>query len=138
VYEAYFNYWCHYFDINGTPFPIASKAKKNSDPDTYTWDEAMASEYKDKFMESARVEIDALAAEGTWHEDLRSNATNKIIPSQWVFRIKRSPDGEIRKFKGRIVLRGDLQEYEGKTYSPVASWSAIRLMIIMCLELLAV
>ena len=135
VYEAYFDYWCHYFDINGTSFPIAAKAKKNSDPDTYTWDGAMASEYKEEFLESARVEIAALAAEGTWHEDLRSNATNKIIPSQWVFRIKRSPDGEIRKFKGRIVLRGDLQEYEGETYSPVASWSAIRLMIIMCLRL---
>jgi hypothetical protein len=55
----------------------------------------MASEYKQEFLESAQAEISALAAEGTWIEDLRTNATTRIVPNQWVFRIKRSPDGEV-------------------------------------------
>ena len=58
-------------------------------------------------------QIDALIEKGTWYEDHKSNATTKIIPSQWVFRIKRTPDGVIKKFKARIVLRGDLQEDNG-------------------------
>jgi len=105
----------------------AYKAKANTDPDTLTWDQAMASPFREEFLEAAQAEIDALVEKDTWYEDLKSSATNKIIPSQWVFRIKRTPDGTIKKFKGRIVLRGDLQEDDGRdNYSPVAAWSTVR------------
>jgi hypothetical protein len=119
----------------GTPSPTVNKAKANKDPDLFTWDEAMSSEYKSQFLEAAHAEIESLMQEGTWFEDLRTNATKRIIPCQWVFRIKRSPDGEIKKFKARIVVRGDLQDYSGETYSPVVSWSAVRLALVMCLKL---
>ena len=113
-------------------YNTVSAAKKNRDPDTYNWDEAMASPYRTEFLIAADAELDALGLKGTWTEDLKSNATTRIVPSQWVFRIKRSPDGEIRKFKARLVLRGDLQEYEGKTFSPVAAWSTVRTFIVTC------
>ena len=90
------------------------KAKANKDPDTLSWDQAMASPYREEFLKAAQDEIDALTDKGTWYEDLKSSATNKIIPSQWVFRIKRTPDGTVKKLKGRIVLRGDLQEDDGQ------------------------
>jgi transposase InsO family protein len=128
-------YWSSFIELYGTPQPTVSKVKARKDPDLFNWDEAMASDYKQEFLESAQAEIAALAAEGTWIEDLRTNATTRIVPNQWVFRIKRSPDGEVRKFKGRIVIRGDLQNYEGETYSPVASWSTVRLAVVMCLKL---
>ena len=119
---TYFEYW-------------ACKAKAQKDPDTFDWDSAMASEHKDKFLKAAQDEIDALVEQETWYEDLKSNATNRIVPSQWVFRIKRSPDGEVKKFKARCVLRGDLQEYDGETFSPVAAWPTVRSMIVMCMRL---
>jgi hypothetical protein len=128
-------YWESFMANYGTPSPSVNKAKANKDPDLFTWDEAMASEYKPQFLEAAHAEIESLMKEGTWFEDLRTNATKRIIPCQWVFRIKRSPDGEIRKFKARIVVRGDLQDYSGETYSPVVSWSAVRLALVMCLKL---
>ena len=114
---------------------FAGAACKTRDPDTYSWEEAMASPYREQFLESAEIEVTELTEHETWFEDLISNATTRIVPSQWVFRIKRTADGEIKKFKGRLVLRGDLQEYDGETYSPVAAWSTVRLFHIMCMVL---
>jgi len=108
------------------------KAKAKTDPDTLSWDQAMASPYREDFLKAAQVEIDELVDKDAWYEDLKSNATNKIIPSQWVFRIKRTSDGSIKKFKGRIVLRGDLQPDTGDdNYSPVAAWPTVRSFLVI-------
>ena len=106
---------------------VGKARKKNSDPDTMTWEEAMASPYKEQFIESARVEIQELVDKGTWYEDLKSNVTNKIVPCRWVFRVKRTSEGVVKKYKGRLVLRGDLQEDSGlSNFSPVAAWPTVR------------
>ncbi len=112
--------------------PAVFKAAQ-TDPDTFNWDEAMASPYRKEFLAAADVEISQLVDKETWFEDLKSNATTKIIPSQWVFRIKRSSDGTtIKKFKARICLRGDLQEDRGlSNYSPVASWISVRSFLVI-------
>jgi transposase InsO family protein len=134
--EPDIDYWSSFLPAVSQAAPYAGKAKVNKDPDLFTWDQAMDSEYRDEFVDAAQIEIEALISQGTWREDHRSNATTRIVPSQWVFRIKRSPgDGSIKKFKARCVLRGDLQEYEGETFSPVASWSTVRLAIVMCMRL---
>ena len=111
--------------------PQCYKARKpNSDPDTLTWDEAMADPNKEDWLEAAQREIDELAAKGTWYEDDKSNATTKIVPCKWVFRRKRTSDGTIKKFKARICLRGDLQEDNGESnYSPVSAWPAVRIFL---------
>ena len=58
----------------------------------------------------------------------------KVIQSTWAFRIKRFPDGLIKKFKARFCARGD-QQIEGvdffETYAPVVQWTTIRLMLIL-------
>ena len=95
----------------------------------------MASPYREEFLKAAHVEITELVEHGTWFEDLMSNATVKLVPSQFIFRIKRTADGEIKKFKGRLVLRGDLQDYEGETFSPVAAWTTVRLFLIQSMVL---
>ena len=77
---------------------FASKATKN-DPDTFTWEQAMASSYKEQFIQAAYDEINTLVEKNMWVEDLRINATTKIIPGTWVFRNKRTPDGEFKKAK---------------------------------------
>jgi len=119
------NFWSRLAQANAT------KSKAKTDPDTFTYEQAMASEYRDEFIKAMDAEIHALEEQGTWFEDLRTNATIRIVPSQWVFRIKRNPDGEITKFKARIVLRGDLQDYTGETFSPVAAWSTVRTFLII-------
>jgi hypothetical protein len=56
----------------------------------------------------------------------------KVLPSTWVFKIKRYPDGRKRKYKARFCVRGDRQvegvDYNEK-YSPVVSWSTICMML---------
>ena len=69
----------------------------------------MASEDKQKWIESAEKEIRELEEHGCWKEvPLSETGGAKIVPSQWVFRLKRCPDRTVTKYKGRIVLRGDL------------------------------
>ena len=111
--------------------PTATKAKARSDPDTFDWEQAMASEHRAEFLKAAQAEIDALTAKRTWVEDLKSNATTRIVPMQWVFRIKRSPDGTIKRWKARACLRGDRMEDSGTdNYSPVAAWSTVRTFLV--------
>ena len=53
----------------------------------------------------------------------------------WVFRRKRHPDGMVKKYKVRYCIRGDLQEGEFKTYSPVDLWATIQICLILALTL---
>ena len=113
---------------------VASKAANN--PDLFTYEQAMASEDKDKWAASAMKEIRELEEHGCWEEVPISEAKGRpIIPSQWVFRLKRRPDGTITKYKGRIVLRGDLMKDIHDKTSPVVSFSTVRIFLIMSLFL---
>ena len=116
------------------PFAMLAHAasETKSDPDTLTWEQAMARADAEEFREAADLELRQLEEQGTWIEVPKSSATTKIIPSTWVFRIKRSPDGKEKRKKGRPVLRGDLQDCQGETtFSPVAAWSTVRTLMVL-------
>ena len=74
------------------------------------------------------------SAEECWVECLKSEAEAKgkqIIPCQWVVRVKRSPSGEIIKYKGRIVQRGDLMDEDEDNFAPVCAWSSVRFFLVV-------
>jgi hypothetical protein len=105
-----------------------------SDPDTLTWEQAMADHpFVHHWREAALVEIRALEKHGTWEEVPRAEASSKILPGTWTFRRKRSPDGEIKKYKARFCIRGDLQEGAFDTYSPLVAWSTIHFLLIFAI-----
>jgi hypothetical protein len=114
-------------------YPAALKANKK-DPDSPTFQEAMTGPYREEFLEAMRTEVSELESHNCW--DVVSAAKvpegAKVIPTMWVFKIKRYPDGRIRKFKARLVVRGDFQvegeDYDEK-YAPVVPWSTVRLML---------
>jgi len=94
---------------SGCATPAAYKASV-SDPDTLTYDQAMADkEHLTKWMEAAQKEISTLESLGSWDEVDVSDAQSRIIPGIWVFRVKRSPDGDIKKRKARFCCQGDLR-----------------------------
>ena len=64
-----------------------------------------------------------------------SSATTKILPGTWVFRRKRTPDGEIKTYKARYCVRGDLQEGEYDTYAPVVALATMRLFLVLSIIL---
>ena len=115
------------------PEPSIYKARAMKDPDTLTFDEAMRSPQREQWMKSAQKEITGLENRGTWTEVPMSEALTKILPGAWVFRKKRSPSGEIRKFKARYCVRGDLKEDDDEdNYAPVVAWSTVRLFLVLC------
>ncbi|KAI2509754.1 hypothetical protein MHU86_4607 [Fragilaria crotonensis] len=124
------------FEENGIILsPTAFKATA-SDPDTLSFDQAMADiEHVTKWMEAAAKEVASLEKNGTWKEVSILEAKTKILPGTWVFRRKRSPDGEVTKYKARYCVRGDLEEGEPETYAPVVAWSSVRLFLVLSLTL---
>ena len=79
-------------------------------------------------------EIKALEEHGVWEEVPVSEAKGDIIPTMFVMKIKRKPDGSLDKYKARITVRGDLMKSYGfETYSAVCAWSTIRLVLTLAL-----
>ncbi len=119
--------------------PTLMKASK-SDPDTPTLREAMIGPHREEFIEAMQNEIRELESHDTWTITKRSAVPEgaNILPSTWVFRIKRYPDGRFRKTKARFCVRGDKQvegvDYEDK-YAPVVAWSTVRLMLCLSMSL---
>ena len=121
--------------VTGWIHPLFLKARAEaSKEDNPTWSKAMGakSDFKDEFWKAAETEIATLEKEmGAW-EVVDETADMNVLESTWAFKIKRFPDGLIKKFKARFCARGD-QQLEGidffETYAPVVQWTTVRLML---------
>ena len=114
--------------------PLFLKAKAEaSKADNPNWWEAMKSPFADEYWKAAVKEIETLEKMGVWDVVDRPEGVN-VIDSTWAFKLKRFPDGLIKKFKARFCVRGD-QQVHGidffETYAPVVQWTTIRLMLIL-------
>ena len=120
-------------------FALLASNSKQKNPDIFTWDEAMRSEFRDQWVEAAQVEITELESRDTWDEvDISEAGDNKVLPGTWTFKMKRAPDGTIKRFKARWCCRGDLQNKEDigeSVYAPVADFATVRLFLIWLLHL---
>jgi Reverse transcriptase (RNA-dependent DNA polymerase) len=116
-------------------FIVGFMAASISDPDTLSYEQAMQAPDADDFRESARQELRDLLAAKTWTIVDKSKALTKILPGIWVFRRKRSPGtGEVKRYKGRYTVRGDLQEGKFDTFAPVVQWSTVRMLMAIALR----
>ena len=119
---------------------LSAFATKGTDPDTPTYEQAMASDQREEFEKAMEKEIADLSRRGTFtlikRSDLPSGAN--LLPGTWAFKVKRFPDGRIRKYKARFCVRGDRQvegiDYD-KTYAPVVQWSTVRLLMTLSVAL---
>jgi hypothetical protein len=115
-------------------FPSALKATAKKDPDSPSFQEAMTGPYREEFLEAMRTEIHELESHNCWDVVSATDVPEgvKVLPVMWVFKIKRFPDGRVRRFKARLVVRGDFQvegeDYDEK-YAPVVPWSTVRLLL---------
>jgi len=107
---------------------------QKTDPDTLTFYQAMKD--KDKCIKAAETEIKELEDHNVWEAVPADEVKAKAIPVTWVFRRKRNPAGDIKRWKARdICLRGDLIEGSGDIYSPVVAFSTVRLFLIVSMIL---
>lgn len=116
--------------------PFAFSAKANSE-DTLNYREAMSSPDAEGFREMMKKEIEGLEEFDAWDVVPRSEAAKagkQVLGSTWAFRRKRYPDGSLKKLKARFCIRGYMQ-IAGvdffDTFSPVVSWSTVRLLLII-------
>ncbi|KAI3759425.1 hypothetical protein L6452_07232 [Arctium lappa] len=85
----------------------------------------------EKWREAMQKEIRALEENGTWTlEELPDG--KRAIDSKWVYKIKYKSDGEIERYKARLVEKGFTQ-LEGidfhDTFAPVAKLVTIRTLL---------
>lgn len=83
------------------------------------------------WKEAIDEEVKSLNKNFTWTL-VKKPENAKLIDSKWVFKIKKDSDGEILKYKARLVARGFMQrkgyDYE-ETYAPVARLSTVRALL---------
>lgn len=83
-----------------------------------------------------REEYNSLVANKTW--DLVCKPSNKnIIGCKWVFATKRNADGDVEKYKARLVAQGCFQKHNEdffETYAPVVRHRTIRLILALAVQ----
>jgi hypothetical protein len=114
--------------------------KKTDDPDTMTLERALREPDADKFIAAMERELLDHVEREHWEVIPISQVPrfHKPIPMVWSMKRKRDPMGEITKWKARLCAHGGMSVYGDTywdTYSPVVSWSTVRLVMILALIL---
>lgn len=76
-------------------------------------------------------QLQSLAANHTWDVIDKPPGGNVITP-KWVFKIKTLPNGQVDKFKARLVARGFTQQYGVdyfETFAPVVRLESLRVLL---------
>ena len=112
-----------------------------ADNDTMYLKEAMQQPDRGKFLEAMIKEIEDHTTRGHWRITTRQEMKERgykhhPIMAIWSFKRKRSPAGEILKYKARLCCHGG-QTIKGvhyqESFSPVVAWSTVRMMMTMAI-----
>ena len=99
----------------------------------HTYDQAMKSKEADKWQAACDIEHDSMISNDVYDwVPGPPDKSFKVLPSKWIFTLKRKSDGEIIKYKARIVAGGHRQragvDYK-ETFAPVAKFGSIRILL---------
>lgn len=124
-----------YTITNIQPHVLSAKSSTNN-ADTPSFNQAINIPLQEKWWEAMQLEVTTLEQDlGAWELVKRpTDPSITILPSTWALKIKRFPDGLMKKFKAHFCVRGDRQK-EGvdldETWSPVVQWTTVRTMMIL-------
>ena len=128
------------FTTQNEPYPQDAWAMKAQvDPDTMYYHQAMREEDSDEFIEAMNKEIRDQCSNGNFEVVSKKELPKgtRPLPAVWQMRRKRDiRTGKIKKYKARLNLDGSKMikgvDYN-RTYAPVATWNAIRILLVMVL-----
>ncbi|KAG7341235.1 reverse transcriptase RNA-dependent DNA polymerase [Nitzschia inconspicua] len=119
-------------EVDGELHPCLLTSKA-SQADNQIYEEAMNGPNRDGFFDAMKTELKTLTDMDCWEVVERLPAMN-VLPSTWAFKLKRYPDGSVRKYKARFCAGGHRQ-IEGvdffETFAPVVNWTTVRLLLIL-------
>ena len=122
-----------YTITNVQPHLLTAGTSKN-DADSPSFTQAINGPFAEKWWEAMTTELETLEDDLQAWELVKRESWMNVLPSTWAFKLKRFPDGMVKKFKARFCVRGDLQK-EGIDYfaswSPVVQWTTVRSIIIL-------
>lgn len=99
------------------------------EPQSYA--EAIKSPDSEVWSRAIKEEMDSLIENNTWSlVDLPTN--RRAIDNRWVFKIKYKSNGDIDRYKARLVVKGFTQKYGidyQETFCPVVKFSSIRMIL---------
>ena len=134
--DEYQRYYTLEVDLNdGENSTVVAYLSTRSGSDEFTFDEILARPDRDLWIKAAIDEVTGLVDKDTWVEEDVRFATSRILPGTWVFKLKRRPDGTIKKYKARYCVRGDLQDGDEETHAPVCDFSTVRIFFVLSLLL---
>ena len=93
--------------------------------------EARASQEWPQWWASMVDEVNSLKQNGTW-DLVRLPPGSVPIPCRFDFKVKRGRDGEVNRFKSRLVIQGFRQVYGidyTESFSPVVRYSTLRILL---------
>ena len=109
----------------------ATQEPSTQDEEPSTFQQAMNSQHREHWLSAIRSELKSLKKAGTWRYAHKPTDAN-LVGCRWIFKIKRDQDGNVIKFKARLVAQGFTQVYGidyAETYAPVARYASIRLIL---------
>ena len=109
--------------------------KATSDPDTLYYHQAMKEQDKEEFESSMMKEVEDQYNNGNFSKVHKSEVPDDqiVLPAVWQMRRKRdAKTGAIKKYKARLNIDGSRMRkgvHYDMTYSPVASWNSVRMLL---------
>ena len=118
----------------GAVLAFLGKAEEIPIPKSYQ--EAMASPHKDRWLEAMKWEMESIITNGTWELKPLPKG-RKSVGCKWVYDLKRDKHGNILRFKARLVAKGFSQrpgEDYNETFAPVARFATVRVMLTLAAQ----
>lgn len=110
--------------------------KRTFQNDPETLEEALTSPDAEKWKLSMDEELENLKRNETWDVVSRPKG-RKVVKCKWVFKKKYDKDGQVERFKARLVARGHTQiegiDYK-ETFCPVIKSKSIRTLLAFAVE----
>lgn len=112
-------------------FFLAHSMLQPFEPKTYF--EAINCEEKEKWIAAMKEEIKSLNSLNSW-EKTTLPESRKAIGCKWVFKIKTDENGNVERYKARLVAQGFSQKYGidyDQIFSPVGRPETFRLILVV-------